>query len=658
MKIQEKIIIISCILLFILYIICLIIFIKLKNNENIYYLNKNKNIYYTNNSYINTNNTGIGEWELPINIINTDYNKLNKKWINTIKSNIIKKEKNIKIAVKNNTYRPYRLVVCLTTSPLRIPKIEVVLDNMLTQTLIPDAIYIFIPKVFKRTGETYDHTILDKYNKKSPVIKCTIVEDDLGPITKILPIVNYEKDPQTIAISIDDDVLYDANMLYEYYCKSLLYNDAIIINTDNFNSDVYPIIEGCRGITYRIYHVLYFFDEYYKNWKNLAESCDISDDFMLSNMVWFFNFRIYSGPFLLKRKALGYGLESDGLHTGVIIPEDISGMCNIYPRYINCAKFANKKKIPIFLSCKKVSINKKYKLQKSYKNIWDIPINIIQKNYKKIDDYWIHSIFYGISKRNKKIKYMVKNENYRPYRIVVCLSTSPVRLPNIEVVLDNMLTQTLIPDVIYVFIPKVYKKTGETYDQTIIDKYNNKSPIIKCIIIEEDLGPVTKILPVINYETNPRTIAVSIDDDITYHNNMLYKYYCKSLLYNDAIITTNISTINNNIIIEGYCGIAYKIYHILFFYKEFNNKYKKLPRCCTFPNDLIISNMIWYFNFRVFANLKNCVSVILPYGLKKNSVQKHIFYYNNLDNEKIYDNTGSYNECDLEIIKNNLLVNV
>ena len=294
--------------------------------------------------------------KIPINIIQKDYSGfIDNKWINIIIDNLKEKEQQIKNSVKNENFRPYRIVVCLTTSPKRLPKIEVVLNNMLKQTLVPDAIYVFIPKVFKRTGETYDQVIIDKYYKLSPLVKCTIIEEDLGPITKILPVINYEKDPQTIAVSIDDDILYDNDMLYHYYCKSLIYNDAIItgnmaIRQANYYK-TYPLFEGYLGIAYKIYHVLYINDEFHKNYKKLGSSCIGSDDFIIANIIWSLNFRIFNCHFdYWNVTALDYGKSDDALHN-INLDESTTNISKDENsnRYFNCKKKIIDNNIPLFL---------------------------------------------------------------------------------------------------------------------------------------------------------------------------------------------------------------------------------------------------------------------------------------------------------------------
>ena len=50
------------------------------------------------------------------------------------------------------------------------------------------------------------------------------------------------------------------------------------------------------------------------------------------------------------------------------------------------------------------------------------------------------------------------------------------------------------------------------------------SPLLELVIIdraEDDLGPATKLLPALKRETNPATRLVTVDDDTTYHEDLL-----------------------------------------------------------------------------------------------------------------------------------------
>lgn len=81
----------------------------------------------------------------------------------------------------------------------------------------------------------------------------------------------------------------------------------------------------------------------------------------------------------------------------------------------------------------------------------------------------------------------------------------------------------MLPDRIYFNLPHVFKRSNISF--TNLDKlpYLNHSLIY--INPCEDLGPVTKLLPTLELETDPRTLIVVVDDDIYYPVHMLETIY-------------------------------------------------------------------------------------------------------------------------------------
>lgn len=106
------------------------------------------------------------------------------------------------IAIKNAT--PYKVILSMTTSPDRIDKI-----HRLLQTIHPemyDKIELNLPRVYKRTGKTYTiPTALSSF----PKLEIVRIEQDMGPVTKVLPALMRHK--EAIVISMDDDIAYSTH---------------------------------------------------------------------------------------------------------------------------------------------------------------------------------------------------------------------------------------------------------------------------------------------------------------------------------------------------------------------------------------------------------------------------------------------------------------
>lgn len=96
-----------------------------------------------------------------------------------------------------------RTVVSLSTVPSRVPYLQRIIDCLLNQTYQVDRIYINLPFWSQREKRDYPLPQLQK-NDKVKVIRC----QDHGPITKLYPVLREERDPETLIITVDDDIEY------------------------------------------------------------------------------------------------------------------------------------------------------------------------------------------------------------------------------------------------------------------------------------------------------------------------------------------------------------------------------------------------------------------------------------------------------------------
>jgi hypothetical protein len=118
-------------------------------------------------------------------------------------------------------------------------------------------------------------------------------------------------------------------------------------------------------------------------------------------------------------------------------------------------------------------------------------------------------------------------------RIVGSLTTLPNRIGNIDPTLINILRQQKKLDVLYLNIPDKTLK-GDEYNipEGYEDRFNNisktKFVINRC---GKDLGPLTKLAPVLYIETDPDTIIYIFDDDVLIHRDVVELLYNKSLIY-------------------------------------------------------------------------------------------------------------------------------
>ena len=103
--------------------------------------------------------------------------------------------------------------ISLTTSPARIEYLPEVLENLDLSEV--SMILLNIPFTYGRTSETYTIPAAIRHH---PKIMIQRLPEDLGPISKIIPGIQYAqaRDPEALVIAIDDDVAYPRGMVAEH----------------------------------------------------------------------------------------------------------------------------------------------------------------------------------------------------------------------------------------------------------------------------------------------------------------------------------------------------------------------------------------------------------------------------------------------------------
>jgi hypothetical protein len=103
-----------------------------------------------------------------------------------------------------------RVVVSLTTIPTREKSVIQTIHSLQTGTFKPDAIYVNLPEWYPRFKRTPDLN-LEAELKTLGVIanKCK----DYGVLTKLIPTLELETDPETLIVIVDDDANYQPRFL-------------------------------------------------------------------------------------------------------------------------------------------------------------------------------------------------------------------------------------------------------------------------------------------------------------------------------------------------------------------------------------------------------------------------------------------------------------
>jgi hypothetical protein len=99
-----------------------------------------------------------------------------------------------------------RIVASLTTVPERIQYLPEILKYLIGQKIPFSRIYLHIPYQSLKKKHYMIPSHLGKFAGDNGII-INRTSEDLGPITKLIPVLKLEKDPETIIVTFDDDVL-------------------------------------------------------------------------------------------------------------------------------------------------------------------------------------------------------------------------------------------------------------------------------------------------------------------------------------------------------------------------------------------------------------------------------------------------------------------
>jgi hypothetical protein len=231
-----------------------------------------------------------------------------------------------------------------------------------------------------------------------------------------------------------------------------------------------------------------------------------------------------------------------------------------------------------------------------------------QKEYRYAMELLISPVR-DISKSRKIKNFLNKHE------VHVSLTTSPLRLPKVLAVLATLDT-TYVTN-INVVLPDKYGKKQESYNKSDINTIS-KFPKVKIMRTKKDYGPITKMLPVIRKINDPKSIIISVDDDVGYPIGMINEFiYQKIEKYPNSVIESpdegqdfrkdignfkKIFPSKNKPrkphvdMVEGWLGVAYSKKLVS---DEEMEKIADLSKECLLSDDLVISYILAKHNVPV-----------------------------------------------------------
>jgi hypothetical protein len=182
----------------------------------------------------------------------------------------------------NNTRK---VIVSMTTIPERIEKkLKLTLDSLQLQTVKPDIIYINIPKKTLK-GVDYPINKLNEIIELYSNVKLNIIEKDLGPITKVIPVLPFISCNDYLVL-VDDDTIYKPQMI-EYMIQSnkiaVGYSGRLnmkFLTGQTYNGPV-DFLETYAGVLYRD-NILFGLDKYNES---IGDICIKQDDIVIGKFL-------------------------------------------------------------------------------------------------------------------------------------------------------------------------------------------------------------------------------------------------------------------------------------------------------------------------------------------------------------------------------------
>ena len=121
-----------------------------------------------------------------------------------------------------------KVVITLTTSPIRLPKIVAVLATL--DLTYVSHINVVLPRFYGPKREEYG--TIPASLADFPKVRIIRIDTDFGPVTKMLPTIMHAKehDPNSLIISVDDDVAYPIGMVNEFiYQKAIKHPNSVLM---------------------------------------------------------------------------------------------------------------------------------------------------------------------------------------------------------------------------------------------------------------------------------------------------------------------------------------------------------------------------------------------------------------------------------------------
>ncbi len=143
-----------------------------------------------------------------------------------------------------------QIIVSLTSFPAAIPYAVQAVESILAGSVLPDRLVIYL--TFAQFPERKIPAELEELATQNPIFEIRNYDDDIRSYRKLIPAL--QDFPETVIITIDDDVWYDKNMLRDLLRLHARQPRAIIANRAK---RIVPNAPYRKWKKYRWYHFLF-----------------------------------------------------------------------------------------------------------------------------------------------------------------------------------------------------------------------------------------------------------------------------------------------------------------------------------------------------------------------------------------------------------------
>jgi len=152
------------------------------------------------------------------------YNYININFLNPLQSLPVQWYYSVKKTYSplNNVGRSHHIVVSLTSFPARFDTLHFALKSILTQSTKPDLIFLCLTKNEVKDESDLPQSVLElkKYG-----LQIFFADDNLKPHNKYFYAMKLY--PHSLIITVDDDNMYDKNLIADLYHSFLKYPSAV-----------------------------------------------------------------------------------------------------------------------------------------------------------------------------------------------------------------------------------------------------------------------------------------------------------------------------------------------------------------------------------------------------------------------------------------------